>query len=101
MTFHPGFPVDSIRINLLQNFNRSSELASRISGLMPSGGDNAPFQAFAQKAVDAVVQGYPLCGQRPTLIIIPLSVPVLLIPAMAWLTALSMGWWTANWQKKI
>ena len=70
MKFHPGFPADSIRINLLQNFNRSSELASRISGLMPSGGDNAPFQAFAQKAVDAVVQGYLLCGQRPTLVMI-------------------------------
>ena len=70
MKFHPGFPADSIRINLLQNFNRSSELASRISGLIPSGGDNAPFQAFAQKAVDAVVQGYLLCGQRPTLVMI-------------------------------
>ena len=35
------------------------------------------------------------------LIIIPLPVPVLLIPAMAWLTALSLGWWTANWQKKV
>ncbi|MCW7552702.1 conjugative transfer system coupling protein TraD [Endozoicomonas gorgoniicola] len=70
MKFHPGFPSDSIRINLLQNFNRSSELASRIAGLMPSGGDNAPFQAFAQKAVDAVVQGYLLCGQRPTLVLI-------------------------------
>ncbi|WP_422413578.1 MULTISPECIES: conjugative transfer system coupling protein TraD [unclassified Endozoicomonas] len=70
MKFHPGFPANSIRINLLQNFNRSSELASRISGLMPSGGDNAPFQAFAQKAVDAVVQGYLLCGQRPTLVMI-------------------------------
>ena len=70
MKFHPGFPADSIRINLLQNFNRSNELASRISGLMPSGGDNAPFQAFAQKAVDAVVQGYLLCGQRPTLVMI-------------------------------
>ena len=68
--FHPGFPGDSIRINLLQHFNRSSELASRIAGLMPSGGDNAPFQAFAQKAVDAVVQGYLLCGQRPTLVLI-------------------------------
>ncbi len=70
MKFHPGFPADSIRINLLQNFNRSSELASRISGLMPSSGDNASFQAFAQKAVDAVVQGYLLCGQRPTLVMI-------------------------------
>ena len=70
MKFHPGFPAESVRINLLQNFNRSSELASRIAGLMPSSGNNAPFQAFAQKAVDAVVQGYLLCGQRPTLVLI-------------------------------
>ncbi len=70
MTFHPGFPSESVRINLLQNFNRSSELASRIAGLMPSSGNNAPFQAFAQKAVDAVAQGYLLCGQRPTLVLI-------------------------------
>ena len=35
------------------------------------------------------------------LIIIPLPVPVLLIPALAWLTTLCLGWWTANWQKKI
>ncbi|WP_422474589.1 DUF4400 domain-containing protein [Endozoicomonas sp. ALB032] len=35
------------------------------------------------------------------LIIIPLPVPVLLIPAAAWLAALCLGWWTANWQKKV
>ena len=35
------------------------------------------------------------------LVIFPLPVPVLLTPVMAWLTALSLGWWTANWQKKI
>ena len=35
------------------------------------------------------------------LVIIPLPIPVLLFPAMAWLTALCLGWWTANWQKKI
>ena len=35
------------------------------------------------------------------LVIIPLPVPVLLIPATAWLSTLCLGWWTANWQKKI
>lgn len=70
MTFHPGFPEQSVKINLLQHFNRSSELASRIAGLMPSGGDNAPFQAFAQKAVDAVVQGHVLTGYKPSLVLI-------------------------------
>ena len=34
------------------------------------------------------------------LVIIPLPV-LLLIPAAAWLTTLCLGWWTANWQKKI
>ena len=35
------------------------------------------------------------------LIIIPLPLPVLLIPVTAWLTAICLGWWTANWQKKV
>ncbi|WP_422474591.1 helicase HerA domain-containing protein [Endozoicomonas sp. ALB032] len=67
MKFHPGFPANSIRINLLQNFNRSSELASRISGLMPSGGDNAPFQAFAQLEETGDLFPLQLLGELPNL----------------------------------
>ncbi|UYM15876.1 DUF4400 domain-containing protein [Endozoicomonas euniceicola] len=35
------------------------------------------------------------------LVMIPLPFPVWLLPVMAWLTTLSLGWWTANWQKRV
>ena len=35
------------------------------------------------------------------LVIVPLSLPVWLIPAMALATAVCMGWWTTNWQKQL
>lgn len=38
VSFHPGFPENSIRINLLANFTHHTELASRIRALLPSGG---------------------------------------------------------------
>ena len=65
--FHPGFPESSVRINPLRNFNRASELASRIAGILPSQGPQDPFKAFSQKALDNVVQGLLLLGVRPSL----------------------------------
>ena len=35
------------------------------------------------------------------LVIVPLPFPVWLIPAMALVTSVCVGWWTANWQKKV
>ena len=35
------------------------------------------------------------------LIIVPLPLPVWLIPFMAVVTSLCMGWWAANWQKRV
>ena len=35
------------------------------------------------------------------LLIVPLPIPVWLIPFMAVLTAICIGWWAGNWQKKI
>ena len=35
------------------------------------------------------------------LLLIPLHFPAWLIPAMALLTSICLGWWTANWQKKV
>lgn len=36
--FHPAFPNESVAIDPLKNFNRPTELASRIAALMPAGG---------------------------------------------------------------
>ncbi|ASJ88553.1 conjugative transfer system coupling protein TraD [Pseudomonas aeruginosa] len=65
--FHPAFPEDSVRISPTKNFGRPTEVASRIAALMKSeGGD--PFQAFANMALNNVIQGLLLCGTLPTLV---------------------------------
>lgn len=65
--FHPAFPEKSVRISPTKNFGRATEVASRIAALMKSeGGD--PFQAFAQMALNNVIQAQLLCGMLPTLV---------------------------------
>lgn len=65
--FHPAFPEKSVRISPTKNFGRPTEVASRIAALMKSeGGD--PFQAFANMALNNVIQGLLLCGVLPTLV---------------------------------
>ncbi len=65
--FHPAFPEKSVRISPTKNFGRATEVASRIAALMKSeGGD--PFQAFAQMALNNVIQALLLCGMLPTLV---------------------------------
>lgn len=65
--FHPAFPENSVRISPTKNFGRPTEVASRIAALMKSeGGD--PFQAFAQMALNNVIQGLLICGIQPTLV---------------------------------
>lgn len=62
--FHPAFPEDSIRINPLQNFTRPTELASRITSLLPSR-DN--FSEFSWNAINTVVHAMVLAGELPSL----------------------------------
>jgi conjugal transfer pilus assembly protein TraD len=65
--FHPAFPEKSVRIDPLRNFNRATELASRIAVLMASEQGN-PFQAFGQMALNNVCQGLLTAGERPNLV---------------------------------
>lgn len=66
--FHPGYPENSIIINPLHNFNRATELASRIASLIPvARGTNDPFKSFAQLALNAVIGGLLVCHEKPTL----------------------------------
>lgn len=44
--FHLGYPKLSSRYNPIGNFSRITEIAGRISGNMPSGGDAEAFKAF-------------------------------------------------------
>jgi conjugal transfer pilus assembly protein TraD len=66
--FHPAFPEESVRLDPLRNFNRSSEVASRIAQVIPSESPGDPFKAFGQKSLDNIVQGLFAIEQRPTLV---------------------------------
>jgi len=66
--FHPAFPEESVRMDPLRNFNRSSEVASRIAQVIPSESPGDPFKAFGQKSLDNIVQGLFAIEQRPTLV---------------------------------
>lgn len=63
--FHPAFPDTCVRISPTQNFGRATELASRIAALTDGEG---PFQAFAQMAVNNVIQAMLFCDIFPTLV---------------------------------
>lgn len=66
--FHPAFPEESVSIDPLKNFNRSTELASRIGALMPKGGSSDSFTAFAWQTVNRIFEGFLICAKKPTLL---------------------------------
>jgi conjugal transfer pilus assembly protein TraD len=65
--FHPGFPEHSVSMNPLKNFNRGTEIASRIAALIPSETGADPFKAFGQMALNNIVQGLLLVDAQPDL----------------------------------
>ena len=60
--FSPTHENVSFRINPLANYNRTTELANRISALLPSGGDSDAFRQFAWSAINVVVEGLRFAG---------------------------------------
>lgn len=65
---HPAFPERSVRINLLKNFMRGTDLAGRIASVVPTESGADPFVAFGHMALNNVVQGLLLIHSRPTLV---------------------------------
>ncbi len=66
--FHPGFPEHSCRIDPMRNFNRATELASRIAMLVPSEGGGDPFKAFGHMSLNNVIQGLLVTMKLPSLV---------------------------------
>lgn len=66
--FHPAFPKESVRIDPLANWTRTTEVASRIAALIPSESGVDPWSAFGWRVLYTVVEGcvYTM-GERPTL----------------------------------
>ena len=66
--FHPAFPKESVRLDPLRNFNRATELATRVAALIPSETKTDPFQAFGWLALNTVVQGLVFIDKKPNLL---------------------------------
>lgn len=64
--FHPAFPNSSALIDPLRNFNRETELASRISSLIKSDGD--VFKDFAWMALNKIASGMLMIESSPDLV---------------------------------
>ena len=67
LSFHPAHPKESIRINLLANWTRPSEIADRIASLIPSASESDPFKNFAFGALNAICNGLCNVYRNPTL----------------------------------
>jgi conjugal transfer pilus assembly protein TraD len=63
--FHPAFPSQSVRIDPLKNFSRTTEIASRISMLL--GGDGDSFVQFAWRTINQAAEAMVYVGERPSL----------------------------------
>ncbi|CAM5562286.1 conjugative transfer system coupling protein TraD [Eoetvoesiella caeni] len=70
VSFHPAFPEESARIDMLRNFSRPTELASRIAALIPSESGIDPFTSFGWMALNNIIQGLLIVNARPSLIAI-------------------------------
>ncbi|WP_019023020.1 conjugative transfer system coupling protein TraD [Thioalkalivibrio sp. ALE23] len=64
--FHPAYPDRSVRFDPLKNWNRGTEIATRITDLMASDGSD-PFRDIAWNALNSGIQGMIEVGEKPSL----------------------------------
>ncbi|PKO39619.1 MAG: conjugal transfer protein TraD [Betaproteobacteria bacterium HGW-Betaproteobacteria-6] len=67
MEFHPAFPERGVRLDFTFNWQKPTEIASRIQSIMPPDTAGA-FSAFGWDAVNVVVQGLVEIEERPNLV---------------------------------
>jgi len=66
LEFHPAFPEKGVRLDFTFNWQKPTEIASRIQSIMPADTAGA-FSAFGWDAVNVVVQGLVDLEERPNL----------------------------------
>ncbi len=66
LEFHPAFPEYGVRLDFMFNWQKPTEVASRIQSIMPPDTAGA-FSAFGWDAVNVVVQGLVELEERPNL----------------------------------
>ena len=67
LEFHPAFPEVGVRLDFTFNWQKPTEIASRIQSIMPADTAGA-FSAFGWDAVNVVVQGLVSLEDRPNLV---------------------------------
>ena len=67
MEFHPAFPDRGVRLDFTFNWQKPTEVSSRIQSIMPPDTVGA-FSAFGWDAVNVVVQGLVELEERPNLL---------------------------------
>lgn len=65
--WHPAFADDSIRINPLKNFSRSTEIAARVTALLPTDGDSF-YRDIANTVVQYIVDAMQMIPEQVTLL---------------------------------
>lgn len=66
--FHPASPRESVRLDLLANWTRATEVASRIGALKQGEPGSDPWSAFEWRVLNVVTEGYVATHrERPTL----------------------------------
>jgi conjugal transfer pilus assembly protein TraD len=66
LEFHPAFPETGVRLDFAFNWQKPTEIASRVQSILPPDTAGA-FGAFAWDAVNVVVQGLVDLEERPNL----------------------------------
>ena len=96
--FHPAFPERGIRFDPLFNWQKPTELASRIQAVMPpdTGGS---FSAFGWDAVNVVVQAMVELEERPNLRKLSRCIEGGIEPSAALAGALLRRRRPANWRE--
>ncbi|MDX7719438.1 conjugative transfer system coupling protein TraD [Aeromonas caviae] len=67
-SFHPSRPSTSVAIDPLRNYNRDTEIASRIAGIVSDPSKSDPFRDFSWYAIYRTTIFCRYVGERPTLV---------------------------------
>ena len=67
LMLHPAFASESVRLDLLKNWDRTSQVASRL-GLVLGAGDDDSFASFCWSAVHRITNGLKYVGERASLL---------------------------------
>lgn len=80
LVFNPAYAQQSIALDLLGNYSKTSDLAQRIISLIPSSANAGPFRAVSYKAVLTIIDALSLLDQKITISRIYISLTVGLKP---------------------